>query len=336
MPYPQSTDSLISALQGRGSILLTIILDSFRCSDGNFPRDGGFLGIAISKSDILSATASGIPVCKNRKSQIIEKNSQTELGDISTIPPVQSSTDLLALPPNQSQKQTEIKNLCEINTMLSEPLDAYQIAMENQDPPLLPLEIPENHQLLASIGPLDQEEKPHSENIHLERNSLSLEDQGTLENGIDSSSGFADLTALLGDTQLPELFSSLKDFDQPESPIITKSNDTRAIMVNQGQEITSALKGPSDPLRKNKHKASESPDGTPQAKMQPRDLECALGGEVAHRDADSSRAPVHTAKHSISKAQEAASSRNSKAKGHEEEKTKRTREYNSRKAEERK
>uniref|UniRef100_A0A8C5Z4F7 Uncharacterized protein n=1 Tax=Marmota marmota marmota TaxID=9994 RepID=A0A8C5Z4F7_MARMA len=155
--------------------------------------------------------------CKNRKSQIIEKNSQTELGDISTVTPVQSSTDFLALPPNQSQEQTEIKNLCEINTMLSEPLDTYQIAMENQDPPLLPLDIPENHQLLASIGPLDQEEKPHSENIHLERNSLSLEDQGTLENGTESSSGFADLTALVGDFHLPELFSSLKDFDQPEN-----------------------------------------------------------------------------------------------------------------------
>uniref|UniRef100_A0A8C5YUE6 DUF4629 domain-containing protein n=1 Tax=Marmota marmota marmota TaxID=9994 RepID=A0A8C5YUE6_MARMA len=247
-------------------------------------------------------------ICNNRKSQIIEKNSQTELGDISTVTPVQSSTDFLALPPNQSQEQTEIKNLCEINTMLSEPLDAYQIAMENQDPPLLPLDIPEIHQLLASIGPLDQEEKPHSENIYLERNSLSLEDQGTLENGIEFSSGFADLTALLGDIQLPD-------------PTITKSNDTR---------------GPSEPMRKNKHKASESPDGTPQAKMQLRDLECALGGEVAHRDADSSRAPVHTAKHSISKAQEAASSRNSKAKGHGQEKTKRTRENNSRKAEEKK
>ncbi|KAM4804013.1 uncharacterized protein C2orf78-like [Urocitellus parryii] len=275
-------------------------------------------------------------ICNNRKSQISEKNSQTELGDISTITPVQSSTDFLALPPNQSQKQTEIKNLCEINTMLTEPLDAYQIAMENQDPPLLPLDIPEIHRLLASVGPLDQEEKPHSENTLLERSSLSLEDQGTLENGTEFSSCFGDLTALLGDIQLPELFDSLKDLDQAESPTITNSNDTRSIMVNQGQEITSALKGPSDPVRNKKHKASESPHGTPQAKMQLRDLEGALGGEVAHRDTDSSRANVHTAKHSNSKAQEAASSRNSKAKGHGQEKTKRTREKNSKKAEERK
>ncbi|KAM5143536.1 uncharacterized protein C2orf78-like [Callospermophilus lateralis] len=251
-------------------------------------------------------------------------------------PKIQRPTDSLALPPNQSQEKTEIQNLCEINTMLSEPLDAYQIAMENQDPPLLPLDIPEIHQLLASIGPLDQEEKPHSENTHQGNNSLSLEDQGTLENGIECSSGFGDLTALVGDFHLPELFSSLEDFDQPESPTITKSNDTRAIMVKQGQEITSGIKGPSEPMRKNKHKASECPDGTPQAKMQPRDLECTLEGEGAHRDADSIGAPEHTSKHSNNKPQKAASRRNSKAKGHGQEKTKRTRENNSRKAQEKK
>uniref|UniRef100_A0A8C6AC78 DUF4629 domain-containing protein n=1 Tax=Marmota marmota marmota TaxID=9994 RepID=A0A8C6AC78_MARMA len=246
--------------------------------------------------------------CSSRNIQILERNPPTALGDISIITPVQSSSDFLALPPNQSQEQTEIKNLCEIKTMLSEPLDAYQISMENQDPPLLPLDIPEILQLLASIGPLDQEEKPHSENIHLGNNSLGLEDQGTLENGIEFSSGFADLTALVGDFHLPD-------------PTTTKSNDTRS---------------PSDPVKNNKHKASESPDGTPQAKMQPRDQECTLEGEGAHRDADSIGAPEHTAKHSNSKPQKAASSRNSKAKGHGQEKTKRTRENNSRKAEEKK
>uniref|UniRef100_A0A8C9NU51 DUF4629 domain-containing protein n=1 Tax=Spermophilus dauricus TaxID=99837 RepID=A0A8C9NU51_SPEDA len=258
--------------------------------------------------------------CNNRKSQIIKKNSQTELGEISIKTLVQSSTDFLAFPPNQSQEKTEIKNLYEINTTLSEPLDAYPIAMENQNHPLLPLDITESHQLMASFGPLDQEEKSHSENIHLGNNTLSLEDQGTLE----FSSGFADFTTLVGDFHIPELFSSSKDFDQPESPTITKSNDSRAIM------------GPSDPVRNNKHKASEGPDGSPQAKMQPRNLECTLEKKVAHRDAGSSRAPVHTAKHSISKPQKSAASKNSKAKGHGQEKTKRTRENNSRKAEERK
>ncbi|KAF7474479.1 hypothetical protein GHT09_014746 [Marmota monax] len=267
MPSPQLEGSLIRVFLHRRSIQLTIFLHSFLCRDGNFPRDGGFLGIATSQTFCLLQPPEFPKSYSNRKSQILERNSQTKHGNISEITPVQSSTTFWALPPTQSQEQTESKKLNEIKTMLSKPLDAYQFTTKNQDPPLFPLDIPEIHQLLASIGLLDQEEKPHSENIHLGNNSLSLEDQGTLENGTESSSGFADLTALVEDIHHPELFSSLKDFDQPESPTITKYNGTRAIMVKQGQENSSVIKGPSAPARNNKHKASECPDGTPQAKM---------------------------------------------------------------------
>ncbi|XP_076690096.1 uncharacterized protein C2orf78-like [Callospermophilus lateralis] len=269
--------------------------------------------------------------CSSRNIQILESNPPTELGDIS-ITPIQNNTDFLTLPPTPSQ---ESKNLDEMKTMLSKPLDAYQIAIENEDPPLLPLEIPDIHQLLASIGPLDQEEMPHSENINMEKNSLCLEDQGTLENGIEFSSSFPDLTALVEDIHLPELFGCLKDLDQPESPTIIKSNDIRAIVMNQGQENSTIKEGPGDAVRKNKHKASEPPDGTPQAKIQSRNPECPFEGEeVTCSDADNNRSPVHTTQHSNSKHQKAASNRNSKAKGHGQEKRKRTRENSSKKAEE--
>nr|XP_027799611.1 uncharacterized protein C2orf78-like [Marmota flaviventris] len=274
--------------------------------------------------------------CSSRNIQILESNQPTELGDIS-ITPIQSSSDFLTLPPTPREEQMDSKNLDEINNMLSKPLDAYQIAIENQDPPLLPLEIPDIHQLLASIGPLDQEEKPHYENINLEKNSLSLEDQGTLENGTEFSSSFPDLTALVDNIHLPEIFSCLKDLDQTESPTIIKSNDIRAIVMNQGQENSSIKEGPGDRVRKNKHKASEPPDGTPQAKIQSRNPECPLEGEeVTCSDAGNNRSPVHTIQHSNSKPQKAASNRNSKAKGHGQEKNKRTREKSSKKAEERK
>uniref|UniRef100_A0A8C6EZS2 Uncharacterized protein n=1 Tax=Marmota marmota marmota TaxID=9994 RepID=A0A8C6EZS2_MARMA len=206
VPQMSYHQSLHLVLLGSGSILLTIVLDSFAGMETSLGMEAS-LGLQPPSQTFCLPQPPEFPnSCSSRNIQILERNPPTALGDISTITPVQSSTDFLALPPNQSQEQTEIKNLCEIKTMLSEPLDAYQIAMENQDPPLLPLDIPEIHQLLASIGPLDQEEKPHSENIHLERKSLSLEDQGTLENGIEFSSGFADLTALVGDFHLPELF----------------------------------------------------------------------------------------------------------------------------------
>nr|XP_026270183.1 uncharacterized protein C2orf78-like [Urocitellus parryii] len=274
--------------------------------------------------------------CSSRNIQILESNPPTELGDIS-ITPLQSSSDFLTLPPTPREEQMESKNLDEINTMLSKPLDAYQLAIENQDPPLLPLEIPDIHQLLASIGPLDQEEMPHCENINLENHSLSLQDQGTLENEIDFSSDFPDLAALVDDIHLPELFSCLKDLDPPESPTIIQSNDIGAIMMNQGQENSNIKEGPGDPVRKKKHKASEPPDGTPQAKIQSRNPECPLEGEeVTCSDADNNRSPVHTTQHSNGKLQKAASNRNSRAKGHRQEKNKRSRENSSKKAEERK
>uniref|UniRef100_A0A8D2JQJ6 DUF4629 domain-containing protein n=1 Tax=Sciurus vulgaris TaxID=55149 RepID=A0A8D2JQJ6_SCIVU len=251
--------------------------------------------------------------------QILESNPPTEREDLPIITPGQSSTNFLALPPTQSQEETDSNSLDEVKFMLSNPLDANQFAIENQDPPLLPLKIPDSHDLLASIGPLDQEEMPHSEHINLGKSSLSLEDQGTLENGIECSSAFSDLTALVEDIHLPEIFNSFKDLNQPESPQIIK--------------VTSSdIKDHADQVRKNKHKASEPPDGTPEAKMQPKPPEGTLEGEVACREADSLRAPVNTAKHSNRKTQNAAPSRNSKAKGLGQEKPKRSRENNSKKA----
>uniref|UniRef100_A0A8D2DSQ5 DUF4629 domain-containing protein n=1 Tax=Sciurus vulgaris TaxID=55149 RepID=A0A8D2DSQ5_SCIVU len=252
--------------------------------------------------------------------QILESNPPTELEDISIITAGQSSTNFMALPPTQSEEETDSNSLDEIKAMFSNPLDAYMFAVENQDPPLLPLEISDIHQLLASIGPLDQEEMPHSEHINLGKSCLSPEDQGTLENGIECSSGFSDLTALVEDIHLPELFSSFKDLDQPGSPQIIKVN-------------SSDIKGHADQGRKNKHKASEPPDGTPKAKMQPKHPQCPLEGDISCSDADSLRAPVNTVMHSNSKAKKVASSRKSKAKDHGQEKRKRSRENNSKKAE---
>ncbi|MBZ3890266.1 hypothetical protein SUZIE_207095 [Sciurus carolinensis] len=67
--------------------------------------------------------------------------------------------------------------------------------------------------------------------------------------------------------------------------------------------------------------------------MQPKHPQCTLEGEVACSDANSLREPVNAAKHSNSKTQNAAPSRNSKAKRHGQEKCKRSRENNSKKTE---
>ncbi|XP_007472411.1 PREDICTED: LOW QUALITY PROTEIN: uncharacterized protein C2orf78 homolog [Lipotes vexillifer] len=265
--------------------------------------------------------------CRSRNIQILESNPPPELGDISGTAAIQSASSLLALPPAPSQGQIESKHLEDIKTKLSKPLDAYQIPRENQEPPLLPLEIPDIHQLLACTDhPLSQEEQPGSENADLGKNSLSLEDLGTFENGMESSSGFADITTLAEGIHLPQLSNSLKDLDQYKGPNVIKAKDTRAMKVNQVQEKPSVIKVPSDQPRKNKHKASEPISRAPEAKIQPKNPECLLRGEVllCHA-AVSDRAPVNTAKDSRGKPQKAASRKISKTKSHGQEKTTRTR-----------
>ncbi|XP_055099834.1 uncharacterized protein C2orf78 [Symphalangus syndactylus] len=271
----------------------------------------------------------------SRNTQTLESNPSPELGDISIITPVQSPTNLLTLSPAPSQEKNENENLDEIKTNLSKPLDVYQILIGNQDPPLPLLESPDIHPLLACIDPLGQEEQPGSENANLRNNSLSLEDQGIFENGFESSSDLADTTTWVENTYLPPIFSSLQDLDQPEVPSAKKAKDTSAIKVNQAQEKSYVIKGHSDQVRKNKHKASEPIQGAPKAKIQPKNPEFPLEGEVVVCSATvSDSASVNKAKHSSDKPHKSASSRISKTKSHGQEKTKGNRKNSSKKSEE--
>ncbi|KAK2092689.1 hypothetical protein P7K49_029218 [Saguinus oedipus] len=268
-----------------------------------------------------------------RNTQILESNPSPELKDISTIAPVQSPTSLLIVSPAPSQDKTENKDLDEIKTKLSKPLDAYRFPTENQDPPLLPLEIPDIHKLLSCIDPLGQEEQLGSKNANLRKNSLNLQGQGILENGIKSSSDLADITTLVEDTHLPSIFSSLKDLDQPKSPSAKKAKDPSTIKVNQVQKKSSVIKSHSDQVRKNKHEAVEPIQGAPKAKIQPKNPESLLEGEVAVCSATTrDSASVSKGKHSSNKPHKAASSRGSTTKRHGQEKTKRSRENSSKKS----
>ncbi|XP_062934810.1 uncharacterized protein C2orf78-like, partial [Cynocephalus volans] len=238
----------------------------------------------------------------------------------------------LGLQPS-SKEQAEIKNSEDRKTKLSKPLDDDQIPIENQDLPLLPLAIPDIRQILACIDPPGQKQPPGPDNANLGKNSLSLEDQGTLENGIESSSGFADTTKLVEDTHLPQLLNSLKYLDQSKDLTAIKAKDTGAIKMNQVQDKPSVIKGPSNQVRQNRRKASEHISGAPRAKSQPKNPECLLGGEVVVCSAAASDgAPVNGAKHPDSKPQKAASSRMSKTESHGQEKKRRTRENHTKKA----
>uniref|UniRef100_A0A8C3YKL6 Chromosome 2 open reading frame 78 n=1 Tax=Catagonus wagneri TaxID=51154 RepID=A0A8C3YKL6_9CETA len=257
-----------------------------------------------SQTFCLSQTPEFPKSCSSRNIRILESNPPPELGNISTIAQGQSSSNLLGLPPGPSQEQIENKSLDDVKT--KQP--------KNLDPPLLPLKIPDIHHLLACIDPPGHEEQPGSEKSVLGNNSLSLEDLGTLENGTEFNGGFADIATLVDDMHLPQLFNSLEDLDQSKGPKV--------------------IKAPSDQPRQNKHKASEPIDGAPKPKIQVKNPECLLGGEVVICNAViSDKGLEHTAEPSHGKPQKAASKRIRKTRSHGQEKTKRTRENNSKKAE---
>lgn len=126
--------------------------------------------------------------------------------------------------------------------------------------------------------------------------------------------------------------SAFKDFDHFEGPEVIKAKGNKSIESNQVWERSCTKTESSGQARKNKHKASEPLSGAPKTKIQPGDLEDLLGGDVSiHSVADGNKAPVTMTKHSNFKSLKAASSRTSKTRSHEQEKTERIRKSNSKK-----
>ncbi|KAM8784483.1 uncharacterized protein C2orf78-like [Rhynchonycteris naso] len=260
--------------------------------------------------------------CSNKYIQILENDPPSEPGDSSKVAPVYSPSDFLAMPPAPSQEQKETKNSDDSKTKPT----------ENQDPALLPLEIPDIHQLLACVDPLGQEEHLGCGSTGLQNNSVSLVDKQTFENGTELNDGLADIAALVEDICLPQVLSSLDELDQSKSLVVCKTEDTRAIQFD-GLKRSSVTQAPLVQARRNKRTASEPSSDAPKAKIQPRSPDCVLKGEGGLcKAAASDGAPANTAKDSNCKPQKRASSRLSKHNGHEQEKTKRTKEKNSKKA----
>ncbi|XP_057353003.1 uncharacterized protein C2orf78-like [Manis pentadactyla] len=257
-------------------------------------------------------------------SQTLESNPPPEVGGISVRASVHSSGNCLALPLAKNQELTENNNLEYSKSKLSKPLDASQIPVENQDDVLLPIHIPDTHHLQACTEPLNREKQPRSKNTDLGKNSLSLEDQGTLVNENKSNSSFANIADQAGDSHLPQFFSSLKNFIQSKGPKVSKTQDTRATELNQVQKRSCAKKRSSGQARKNSHEASEPLSGAPEA----------LEGDMSICNvADGDEAPVKKSKHSRRKSPITAPRRKRKTRSCAQ-KTTRTRKRNSKKAEE--
>ncbi|XP_007519018.2 uncharacterized protein C2orf78 [Erinaceus europaeus] len=254
--------------------------------------------------------------------QILDRHSSPEVGEIPMLTPIQSSGNL-ALPPTQNLEQTQNKNLNEINIELAKSLDAYQIPIENEDPPLCPLEIPDIQQLLAYLDPLGQENQSGCENMGLGNNILCLYDQETLENGAKPSGGFADITTPVGEIHLPQLFYSFSDLDQAKDFNTFQVKDEGVIKFSEVQGESSVMKSLSDDVRNITHVASKPVDGPLKADTLQNSQESVLVGQVVLcNEEPNDRAPTDIEKLPNDKSQKAASSRISKTKNQGQKKTK--------------
>nr|XP_048298040.1 uncharacterized protein C2orf78 homolog [Myodes glareolus] len=251
--------------------------------------------------------------------------------DRSLTAPIHSPSEFLPLPPAPSPEQTENNNLDFKRADLSTPLDTYDGTKENQDPALLPLAHPDMQQTLKYTD-AESLQQDLVDNATLGNISLGQEEPGVLQSVVDSNMDFADMTALVADIHLPQLFNSLTELNQFQDPRETQSKDSTVIRRDQAQESSSVISVPSDQVRKNDQKVSELPDGAPRARIQ---LQKLVEGEEAMGSAGFSEGAFdNMANHMEGKAQKVTPSKRSRARAHGQDKAKKTRENNSKKTEE--
>ncbi|XP_001472451.1 uncharacterized protein C2orf78 homolog [Mus musculus] len=211
-------------------------------------------------------------------------------GDRALTAPIHSPSEFLALLPAPSLEQPKNKTMPEIK----------EGTKENKDTPILTLEHPDLQQPLHCTDTESLRQKPDSDNAHLGCICMGPKELVGLENEIGSSFDFKDITRFGADIQLPQLLNTLTDIDQDQSC--------------ENWRVTS---GPSDQVRKNKHKSFELLEGAPQAKIQHWDL---VEGEGAVAVAGASdRAIDNMAKHPEGKAPKGPPSKNRRARKQEQE-----------------
>ena len=94
------------------------------------------------------------------------------------------------------------------------PRDAYEDTKENQDPSFLPFSHPGLQQPLHCTDTGSLRQTFASNNASLGGIHLGLEEKGTLDSLMVSTIDFADITTLVADIDLPQLFNFLTGLDQ--------------------------------------------------------------------------------------------------------------------------
>nr|BAC26554.1 unnamed protein product [Mus musculus] len=245
---------------------------------------------------------------------------------------IPSHSEFLALPPAPSAEQTEIKNMHEMEVEHLMPRDAYKGTKENQDPSFLPLSHPDLQQPLHCIDTGNLRQTSASDNDSLGGIHLGLEEKGTLDSLKVSTIDFPDITTLVADIHLPQLFKFLTGLDQYQDSTVTESKDSTVVWRDQAQENSRVISGSSDQVKKKDHDTSELIDGAPHAKIPNWDLVVGEGSMASV--GVSGRAIDNMAKDLEGKAPKVSPIMPSRARGQGQDKTKWTTENNSKKIEE--
>ena len=123
------------------------------------------------------------------------------------------------------------------------PRDAYEDTKENQDPSFLPLSHPDLQQTLHCTDTGRIRQTSASDNASLGGIHLGLEEKGTLDSLMVSTIDFADITTLVADIHLPQLFNFLTGLDQYQDSTVTESKDSTVIWRDQAQENSRVISG---------------------------------------------------------------------------------------------
>mgnify|MGYP007014490514 FL=1 len=123
------------------------------------------------------------------------------------------------------------------------PRDAYEGTKENQDPPFLPLSHPDLQQTLHCTDTGRIRQTSASDNASLGGIRLGLEEKGTLNSLMVSTIDFANITTLVADIDLPQLFNFLTGLDQYQDSTVTESKDSTVIWRDQAQENSRVISG---------------------------------------------------------------------------------------------
>ncbi|XP_038196932.1 uncharacterized protein C2orf78 homolog [Arvicola amphibius] len=193
-------------------------------------------------------------------------------GDRSLIPLMHSPSEFLALPPAPSLEKTQKNNAAEMNAEPSTPLDSYEGTKSKQDAIPLFLAPPGTQQPLNYRDAGSLRQKLASHNATLGNSSLGLEEPEALRSVMESSNDFADMTALVADVHLPQLFNFITGLDQMEDHTASQTKDSTDIRRDQAQSRASTFIGLSEPGFNKDQKVSDVLHGTPQAKTQQDDI----------------------------------------------------------------